>query len=93
VTAISASQHEDPPLRVGPPALQGRRSYFTGTWKCACTDAMNPRGPSLEGSIYPHEISLCVPYISGFMLSAVAPDLHPCSAVTSSATRWTEPPP
>jgi hypothetical protein len=54
---------------------------------------MRRRELPIEGSLQFRSASSCVLYNSGFILSAVATAIQPCSAVTSFATRWTEPPP
>jgi hypothetical protein len=91
--ATNVIRHDSPHEQVGPLVPAGNRTPATITRKCACSTTMSRRRPPIEGSLYFRSASSCVPYKSSLILRTVAKAIHPCSAVTSSATRWTQPPP
>jgi hypothetical protein len=91
--ATNVSHPESPHKRVGSLVHAGNRTPAMITRKCARSTTMSRRKPPIEGSLYFRIASSCVPYNSSLILKTVAKAIHPCSAVTSSATRWTQPPP
>jgi hypothetical protein len=71
----------------------GHHLRLAATRESADAIAIRRYAPSMESRVKNCPASSCVPYRWGFILSAVEVTIHPCSAVTPSATRWTEPPP
>jgi hypothetical protein len=88
-----AGPHAGPREESGRFVYTGCRLCLASTCKCDHAKAMCLLGLPIEISINNCAASSCFPYKPGLTLSTVAIAIHPCSAVTSSATRWTEPPP
>lgn len=93
MTITVIEHHNRSHERAGSPIRVGHRLRRWMTSTCACAEYVARRGLPIEGSPYNRVASSCVPYECGFILTVVAMAIHTCSAVTSSATRWTEPPP
>jgi hypothetical protein len=93
VKVTGAGPHAGPHEESGPFVHTGHRLCLAATCKRDHAKAMCLLGLPIEISINNCAASSCFPYKSGFILSTVATAIHSCSAVTTSATRWTAPPP
>jgi hypothetical protein len=88
-----AGHHEGRRDQAGQRGLSGHHLRLAAAREGAYAKVILRRAPSIERPMKNCPASSCVPYKSGFILNAVEATIHPCSAVTSSATRWTQPPP